>query len=91
MALLEKTECGVYCGYKPTMATIQIVLEKKLLIAADKAAKRQHMNRSALIREALQRYLQHLQELQLEEQDRRGYLSKPQREQEYRIWEDAAS
>ncbi|HEX6895999.1 MAG TPA: ribbon-helix-helix protein, CopG family [Bryobacteraceae bacterium] len=70
---------------------IQIVLDEKLLKAADKAAKRQHVNRSALIREALQRYLQHLQELQLEEQDRRGYLSKPQREQEYRIWEDAAS
>ena len=72
-------------------ARIPIVLDKKLLKAADNAAKRQRVNRSALIREALQRYLQHLQELQLEEQDRRGYLSKPQREQEYRIWEDAAS
>ena len=73
------------------MATIQIVLEKKLLIAADKAAKRQHMNRSALIREALQRHLKHLHELQLEEQDRQGYLAKPQLEQESRIWEEVAS
>lgn len=73
------------------MVTIQIVLDKKLLRAADNAAKKQHVNRSALIREALQRHLMHLRELQLEEQDRRGYLAKPQREQEYRIWEEAAS
>jgi len=73
------------------MATIQIVLDKKLLKAADNAAKQQHMNRSALIREALQRHLKHLHELQLEEQDRRGYLAKPQHEREYRIWEETAS
>jgi len=73
------------------MATIQIVLDKKLLKAADNAAKQQHLNRSALIREALQRHLKHLHELQLEEQDRRGYLAKPQHEREYRIWEEAAS
>ena len=42
------------------MAIIQIVLDKKLLNAADNAAKQQHVNRSALIREALQRHLKHL-------------------------------
>jgi len=46
------------------------------------------MNRSALIRQALERHLKHLRELELEEQDRRGYLAKPQREEEFRIWED---
>lgn len=73
------------------METIQVVLDKKLLKATDLAAKRQRVNRSALIREALQRHLKRLHELQLEEQDRRGYLAQPQREDEFRIWEDAAS
>lgn len=73
------------------METIQIVLDAKLLKAADLAAKRQKVNRSALIREALQQHLKHLHELQLEEQDRRGYLARPQRVEEYRIWEDAAA
>jgi DNA-binding transcriptional ArsR family regulator len=44
-----------------------------------------------LIRDALQRHLKRLRELELEEQDRRGYLAKPQRVEEYRIWEDAAA
>ena len=40
------------------METIQVVLDKKLLKAADLAAKRQKVNRSALIREALERLYQ---------------------------------
>jgi metal-responsive CopG/Arc/MetJ family transcriptional regulator len=72
------------------MQTIQIVLDEKLLSAADIAAKRRKVNRSALIREALWRHLEHLRELELEEQDRRGYLAKPQRKEEFRVWEDAA-
>jgi metal-responsive CopG/Arc/MetJ family transcriptional regulator len=73
------------------METIQVVLDAKLLKATDLAAKRQKVNRSALIRDALQRHLKRLRELELEEQDRRGYLAKPQRAEEYRIWEDAAA
>jgi metal-responsive CopG/Arc/MetJ family transcriptional regulator len=73
------------------METIQVVLDAKLLKATDLAAKRQKVNRSALIREALQRNLNRLRELELEEQDRRGYLAKPQRDEEFRIWEDAAA
>jgi hypothetical protein len=30
-------------------------------------------------------------ELELEERDRRGYLAQPQREEEFRVWEDAAA
>jgi len=71
--------------------TIQVVLDTKLLQAADLAAKRQKVNRSALIRQALQQHLKRLHELALEEQDRRGYLAQPQREEECRIWEDAAA
>jgi metal-responsive CopG/Arc/MetJ family transcriptional regulator len=71
--------------------TIQVVLDKKLLRAADLAAKRYEMNRSALIRQALDRHLKYLHELELEDRDRRGYLAHPQREEESRIWEDVAS
>ena len=83
--------CGVPCGRDSTVETIQVVLDKKLLSAANLAAKRNHVNRSALIRDALKRHLRHLKELEQEDRDRRGYLAKPQREDEYRIWEDTAS
>ena len=73
------------------METIQVVLDRKLLKATDMAAKRYEINRSALIRQALDRHLKYLRELELEERDRRGYLAHPQREEEFRIWEDAAS
>jgi metal-responsive CopG/Arc/MetJ family transcriptional regulator len=73
------------------METIQIVLDARLLKAADVAAKRQKVNRSALIRQALEQHLTRLRELELAEQDRRGYVAKPQREREYRPWEDAAA
>jgi metal-responsive CopG/Arc/MetJ family transcriptional regulator len=73
------------------METIQVVLDGKLLKATDRAAKRQKVNRSSLIRQALLRHLKHLHELELEEQDRRGYLAQPQREEEFRTWEEAAS
>jgi metal-responsive CopG/Arc/MetJ family transcriptional regulator len=73
------------------MQTIQVVLDKKLLKATDLAAKRQRMNRSALIRQALERHLKYLRDLELEELDRRGYQAQPQREEEYRPWEEIAS
>jgi metal-responsive CopG/Arc/MetJ family transcriptional regulator len=73
------------------METIQVVLDKRLLKAADVAARRQKINRSALIRQALERHLKRLHELQLEDRDRRGYRAQPQRKEEFRIWEDAAS
>jgi metal-responsive CopG/Arc/MetJ family transcriptional regulator len=73
------------------MKTIQVVLDAKLLKATDLAAKRQKVNRSALIRRALQDHLKHLHEVELEARDRRGYLARPQREKEFRIWEDAAA
>ena len=72
------------------METIQVVLDTKLRRAADLAAKRQRVNRSALIRQALQDHLRHLRELELEEQDRRGYMAQPQRADKIRVWEDAA-
>ena len=73
------------------METIQVVLDAKLLKATDLAAKRQKVNRSALVREALQQHLKRLHDLELEERDRRGYLAQPQREEEFRVWEDTAA
>ena len=73
------------------METIQVVLDTKLLKAADDAAKRQKVNRSALIRRALEEHLKHLRVLELEQRDRRGYQARPQRIEEYRPWEEIAA
>jgi metal-responsive CopG/Arc/MetJ family transcriptional regulator len=71
--------------------TIQVVLDTKLLKAADIAAKRQKVNRSALVRQALREHLRRLHVLDLEERDRRGYQVRPQRIEEYLPWEEVAS
>ena len=84
-------DCGIYCGEEPTVETIQVVLDAKLLKAADIAAKRQNVNRSALIRQALQAHLKRLHVLDLEERDRRGYQAKPQRAEEYLPWDETAA
>lgn len=73
------------------METIQVVLDGKLLKAADSAAKREKVNRSALIRQALEEHLKRLHIRDLEERDRRGYLAKPQRQEEYWPWEETAA
>jgi len=73
------------------METIQVVLDAKLLKAADVAAKRRKVNRSALIREALQEHLKRLHVLDLEERDRRGYQARPQRVEEYLPWQEVAA
>ncbi|MEP7363207.1 MAG: CopG family transcriptional regulator [Acidobacteriota bacterium] len=73
------------------METIQVVIDAKLLKAADVAAKRQKVNRSALIRHALQEHLKRLHVLSLEDRDRRGYEAQPQQPEEFHVWEDAAA
>lgn len=75
----------------PHMEIIQVVIDAKLLKAADLAAKRQHLNRSALIRQALQQHLRRLNVLELEERDRCGYQARPQQPEEFRPWEDSAA
>ena len=73
------------------METIQVVLDAKLLKAADTAAKRRKVNRSALIRQALQEHLSRMRLIDLEERDRRGYQEHPQRIEEYLPWEETAA
>jgi metal-responsive CopG/Arc/MetJ family transcriptional regulator len=52
------------------METIQIVLDKSLLQATDRAARRMKRNRSALVREALREHLKRLEVRSSEERDR---------------------
>jgi metal-responsive CopG/Arc/MetJ family transcriptional regulator len=73
------------------MEIIQIVLDKKLLHAADQAAKRTRRNRSALVRDALREHLRRLELRASEERDRQGYSRHPQADPEARSWESEAA
>lgn len=72
------------------METIQIVLDRRLLQAADRAARRAKQNRSALVREALREYLRRLEIRAQEEQERAGYAKHPQSEAESVLWANEA-
>jgi metal-responsive CopG/Arc/MetJ family transcriptional regulator len=73
------------------MEVVQIVLDKKLLDAADRAAKRTNQNRSALVRNALREHLSRLELRASEERDRRGYSRQSQTDAETRGWESEAA
>jgi metal-responsive CopG/Arc/MetJ family transcriptional regulator len=73
------------------MEIVQIVLDKELLHAADKAAKRTKRNRSALVRDALREHLRQLERRASEERDREGYLRQSQADAEARSWESEAA
>ncbi len=73
------------------METIQVVLDKKLLQAADQAAKRTKRNRSALVRDALREHLRRLEVRAREERDRQGYIKRPPTSEEPLVWEAEAT
>lgn len=73
------------------MATVQIVLDKELLQAADQAARRTNQNRSAFVREALRQHLRRLEIRALEEQERAGYLRIPEDLTDSDLWAGAAA
>lgn len=73
------------------METIQIVLDKQLLHAADRAARKLKANRSALVREALREHLRRLEIRAKEERDREGYAKMPQAPDEWEPWEAEAA
>ena len=75
----------------PHMQIVQIVLDKKLLHAADQAAKRTRRNRSALVRDALREHLRRLELRASEERDRQGYTRRSQADAEARGWESEAT
>jgi metal-responsive CopG/Arc/MetJ family transcriptional regulator len=62
------------------MKTVQIVLDKKLLQATDRAARRARRNRSALVRDALR-----------EHRDRQGYSAQAPAPNESNLWEAEAA
>jgi hypothetical protein len=62
------------------METIQVVLDKKLLQATDRAARHAKQNRSALVREALREHLLQLETQAREDRDREGYLKAARRQ-----------
>jgi len=72
------------------METIQVVLDSRLLKAADRAARKGNQNRSALIRDALREHLRRLELRELEERDRRGYEKYPDDPAEVERWEKIA-
>jgi metal-responsive CopG/Arc/MetJ family transcriptional regulator len=73
------------------METVQIVLDKKLLQATDRAARRTKLNRSALVREALREHLRRLEVRALEARDREGYSRHPRTHEESHLWEAEAA
>jgi metal-responsive CopG/Arc/MetJ family transcriptional regulator len=74
------------------METIQVVLDKKLLQDADRAARRVRQNRSALIRDALREHLKNLATKAMEQRDRDGFSrTPPAARDESLIWEAEAS
>ena len=73
------------------METIQVVLDVKLLHAADLAAQRTKVNRSAFIRDALREHLKRLEIRELEERDRKGYEMRPQEDDDLGAWESEAA
>jgi metal-responsive CopG/Arc/MetJ family transcriptional regulator len=72
------------------MEIVQIVLDKKLLQAADQAVRRARSNRSALVRDALREHLHRLEVRDKEERDRQGYSKRPQVTKESLAWEAEA-
>ncbi|MBM3814453.1 MAG: ribbon-helix-helix protein, CopG family [Acidimicrobiia bacterium] len=73
------------------METIQVVLDKKLLQAADRAARSTKRNRSALIRDALREHLRRMETLEQERRDRDGYAKNPVIHDEAAVWETEAA
>jgi metal-responsive CopG/Arc/MetJ family transcriptional regulator len=72
------------------METIQVVLDKPLLRATDRVARRRKVNRSALVREALREYLRQLDLQERERRDREGYAHVPVGDETPAAWERAA-
>jgi len=73
------------------METIQVVLDKDLLDATDKTARRLHRNRSALVRDALREHLRRLNARAKEQRDRQGYAKQPHTPNESLVWEAEAA
>ena len=72
------------------METIQVVLNGDLLRAADRAARKLKMNRSALFRDALREHLKRLNLFEKEKRDREGYVRYPDSLDQPAVWDKVA-
>jgi len=76
------------------MTTIQVVMDERTLKEADRAARREGVNRSRLIREAVRAHLARLREREMDERHRRAYEEHPVRPGEFdrfdeeQVWPD---
>jgi metal-responsive CopG/Arc/MetJ family transcriptional regulator len=66
-------------------------MEGGLLKAADRAARRLKVNRSALIRDALREHLKRLHYGDLERQEREAYERVPDDPAEFAVWDKVAA
>jgi metal-responsive CopG/Arc/MetJ family transcriptional regulator len=73
-----------------SMETIQVVLDRTLLRAADRAARKLKTNRSALFREALRAHLARIETLEKEKADREGFTHYPDSLDEPAVWDKVA-
>ena len=73
------------------METIQVVMEGGLLKAADRAARKLKVNRSALIRDAIREHLKRLHTRGLETQEREAYERIPDDPEEFAAWDKVAA
>ena len=83
--------CSAVLSKIDSVQTIQIVLGKDLLRATDRAARRRHVNRSVLVREALQEHLRRLATGERERRAREGYQSRPLELGEFGVWDKVAA
>ena len=74
-----------------SMETIQVVMEEGLLKAADRAARRLKVNRSALIRDAVREHLRRLHYRELERQEIAAYERTPEDPEEFAVWDRVAA
>jgi len=73
------------------MAAVQIVIGKELLQAADRAARRRQVNRSAFVREAIREHLKREAARDRERRDRAGYERHPLDAVESAMWDKVAA
>ncbi len=69
------------------MRTVQLTLDEELVEAVDKTAKKLGTTRSGFTREALRAALVRSRERELERRHREGYLRKPPKRGEFKVWE----
>jgi metal-responsive CopG/Arc/MetJ family transcriptional regulator len=73
------------------MVLVRVVLDEESLKRVDRAAKRDKVNRSTFIRDALQEHLKRIHTREREDRDRNGYRAQPQCVDEYNWWQEVAA